>query len=307
MDRFLEIPDPRARATWDDLGSVNGCDTNPGSPFHSCWQAKSRQLTVQGSRHKLARDVCHGKRGTIHQAYRDGMEDQLGALGLVLNAIVLWTSRYIDAAVAQFRAEGHEIHDEDIARLSPLKHKNLSVLGRYSFNASTPAAGGLRPMRDPDAAGLDEDDEEQTGSESLLGRGIVPPGSCRRGPSCAPGADASSHVPLREWLQGVHQFLAVRGQPVANLHRRGGDDGALDEARRLQFLQAPGEQPVGDAGDHRPVLAETAGALDGGLEDRAGPAAPDQFEGALEARAGVVMNRIHLQKISTLPIISSSG
>ncbi|CAM5348486.1 hypothetical protein SBADM41S_10337 [Streptomyces badius] len=36
----------------------------------------------------------------IHQAYRDGMEDQLGALGLVLNAIVLWTTRYIDAAVA---------------------------------------------------------------------------------------------------------------------------------------------------------------------------------------------------------------
>jgi TnpA family transposase len=49
----------------------------------------NRQLTVQESRHKLARDVCHGKRGTIHQAYRDGMEDQLGALGLVLNAVVL--------------------------------------------------------------------------------------------------------------------------------------------------------------------------------------------------------------------------
>lgn len=42
----------------------------------------NRQLTVQESRHKLARDACHGKRGTIHQAYRDGMEDQLGVLGL---------------------------------------------------------------------------------------------------------------------------------------------------------------------------------------------------------------------------------
>jgi hypothetical protein len=47
-------------------------------------------------------------------------------------------------------------------RLSPLKHRNLNVLGRYSFTASTPAAGALRPLRDPDAAGLglDEDDEE---------------------------------------------------------------------------------------------------------------------------------------------------
>ncbi|MFF3333730.1 Tn3 family transposase [Streptomyces sp. NPDC002888] len=119
----------------------------------------NRQLTVQESRHKLARDVCHGKRGTIHQAYRDGMEDQLGSLGLVLNAVVLWTTRYIDAAVVHLRAEGPEIRDEDIARLSPLKHRNLNVLGRYSFTASTPAGGALRPLRDPDTVELDEDDE----------------------------------------------------------------------------------------------------------------------------------------------------
>ncbi|WP_189544499.1 Tn3 family transposase [Streptomyces gelaticus] len=121
-----------------------------------------KQLTVQESRHKLARDICHGKKGTIHQAYRDGMEDQLGALGLVLNAVVLWTTRYIDAAVAQLRAEGHEIRDEDVARLSPLKHKNLNVLGRYNFTASQPV-DGLRPLRDPDAPDLDDDDDGTDG------------------------------------------------------------------------------------------------------------------------------------------------
>ncbi|MFE6023475.1 hypothetical protein ACFQ6O_44600 [Streptomyces sp. NPDC056441] len=49
--------------------------------------------------------------------------------------------------------------DEDIARLSPLKHRNLNLLGRYSFTASTPAAGALRPLCDPDAPELDEDDD----------------------------------------------------------------------------------------------------------------------------------------------------
>lgn len=82
--------------------------------------------------------MCHGKRGTIHQAYRDGMEDQLGALGLVLNAVVLWTTLHIDAAVVQLRAEGHEIRDENIARLSPLKHRNLNVLGRAPGNCKIP-------------------------------------------------------------------------------------------------------------------------------------------------------------------------
>jgi len=34
-----------------------------------------------------------------------------------------------------------------------------NLLGRYSFTASTPAAGALRPLRDPDAPELDEDDD----------------------------------------------------------------------------------------------------------------------------------------------------
>jgi hypothetical protein len=96
-----------------------------------------------------------------HQAYRDGMEDQLGALGLVLNAIVLWTTMCIDAVVAQLQDEGHELREEDIARLSPLKHRILNLLGRYSFTASTPAAGALRPLRDPGASELDEDDGDE--------------------------------------------------------------------------------------------------------------------------------------------------
>lgn len=99
------------------------------------------------------------------QAYRDGQEDQLGALGLVLNAAVLWTTRYLDAAVEQLRAlpagqREHDVLDEDVARLSPLKHANLNVLGRYSFRHSGPAGGTLRPLRDPTQADHDEDPED---------------------------------------------------------------------------------------------------------------------------------------------------
>lgn len=39
-------------------------------------------------------------------------------------------------------------------------HRNLNLLGRYSFTASVPAAGALRPLRDPDTSELDEDDDE---------------------------------------------------------------------------------------------------------------------------------------------------
>ncbi|SDM18884.1 Tn3 transposase DDE domain-containing protein [Nonomuraea maritima] len=107
------------------------------------------------------------------------MEDQLGALGLVLNAVVLWTTRYIDAAVAQLQAEGHDIREEDIARLSPLKHKNLNLLGRYSFTASTPAAGALRPLRNPDAPELPREQVSRFKGRGLLAGLVWPPGPRR--------------------------------------------------------------------------------------------------------------------------------
>ena len=56
--------------------------------------------------HSLARAIFHGKRGELRQHYREGQEDQLGALGLVVNIIVLWNTIYIDAALAQLRQEG---------------------------------------------------------------------------------------------------------------------------------------------------------------------------------------------------------
>lgn len=121
----------------------------------------NRQLTVQESRHRLARAICHGGRGQIRQAYREGQEDQedqLAALGLVLNAVVLWNTHYLDAAVARLRAEGHDIKDEDVARLSPLKDRHINFLGRHLFNIKAGGPGqGLRPFRDPDASEDDED------------------------------------------------------------------------------------------------------------------------------------------------------
>jgi TnpA family transposase len=45
----------------------------------------------------------------LRQHYREGPEDQLGALGLVLNMIVLWNTSYLEAALNQLRADGFEV------------------------------------------------------------------------------------------------------------------------------------------------------------------------------------------------------
>jgi hypothetical protein len=65
----------------------------------------------------------------------------------VTNAVVLWNTLYLQAALDRLRAEGMEITPEDMARLSPLLHKHINVLGRYSFALADPVAQGkLRPL-----------------------------------------------------------------------------------------------------------------------------------------------------------------
>ncbi|SFL48001.1 Tn3 transposase DDE domain-containing protein [Azotobacter beijerinckii] len=102
-------------------------------------------------RHSLARAVFHGKRGELRQRYREGQEDQLGALGLVVNIIVLWNTLYMTAAVERLRQSGYPIQDEDVARLSPLIHGHINMLGRSSFAVPEEVVRGeLRPLRNPE-------------------------------------------------------------------------------------------------------------------------------------------------------------
>jgi TnpA family transposase len=108
------------------------------------------QLNRGEGRHRLARKLFHGQRGELRQRYREGQEDQLGALGLVLNALILWTTRYMDAVLVHLRANGVLVKPEDVARLSPLGDKHFNVLGRYHFHITDSILKGeLRRLRDP--------------------------------------------------------------------------------------------------------------------------------------------------------------
>src|SRR4051794_39262495 len=109
------------------------------------------QLNRGESRHGVARAIFHGQRGELRQRYREGQEDQLGALGLVVNAVVLWNTRYLDAALSRARASGAVVNPDDVERLSPLLLNHVNVLGWYEFALrKSIRQGKLRPLRDPD-------------------------------------------------------------------------------------------------------------------------------------------------------------
>jgi hypothetical protein len=68
----------------------------------------------------------------------------------VLNVMVLWSTRYIDAALTAIKEDGLEVHEADVARLSPLGFDTINVRGRYQFLVQDSIRRGeLRPLRTP--------------------------------------------------------------------------------------------------------------------------------------------------------------
>ncbi len=75
------------------------------------------QLSRQELRHRLGRRIFLGERGEIRSFLRQGQEEELGALGLLLNIVVHWNAIYMQQVITQLEAEGWVIEDADLARL----------------------------------------------------------------------------------------------------------------------------------------------------------------------------------------------
>jgi TnpA family transposase len=127
------------------------------------------QLNLHESWHALARHIRHGQHGQLREHYRQGMENQLGAIGLVLNATVLWNTLYIDKAVAQLRAAGRPIAEELLAGLSPLITTTSTSAAATSSLASSQAS--YARCATPTPWTMSSDPSRRTSSSPLCWRG----------------------------------------------------------------------------------------------------------------------------------------
>ena len=85
----------------------------------------------------------------MRQKYREGQEDQLGALGLMLNVIVYWNALYMQQVVDQLQQEGMKIDPDDLSRALPLLFSHINMNGKYTFTIPKEVKNGeLRPLRD---------------------------------------------------------------------------------------------------------------------------------------------------------------
>ena len=124
------------------------------------------QLNKGESRHSLARATYFGQKGEVRQRYREGQEEQLGALGLVVNAMVLWNTLYMHRALEEMRGRGMKIVPEDVERLSPLGYDHINLLGRYTFSLSDEIRqGAFHPLRELEEAEQDPEESVESAHE----------------------------------------------------------------------------------------------------------------------------------------------
>lgn len=115
----------------------------------------NRELHKGESRNSLARAVFIHRLGEIRDRTYENQQHRASGLNLLVTAIILWNTRYLDRAIAALRAV-EPVPDHFLAHLSPLGWEHVNLTGDYVWAAAdelTENRDGfrsLRPARDPD-------------------------------------------------------------------------------------------------------------------------------------------------------------
>src|SRR5262244_2926088 len=94
------------------------------------------QLNRGEGRHQLARRLFFANQGAFQTGDYEEIMNKATCLSLLSNAVVVWNTMQMSRIIAQLRANGETIADEDLARVSPLACSHVIPNGTY-FSPST--------------------------------------------------------------------------------------------------------------------------------------------------------------------------
>jgi TnpA family transposase len=113
-----------------------------------------RELNKGESRNSLARAVFFHRLGEIRDRTFENQQHRASGLNLLVTAITLWNTRYLNRAIAALR-EVEDVSDYLLPHLSPLGWEHINLTGDYVWSAAgemTEHGDGfrlLRPAPDP--------------------------------------------------------------------------------------------------------------------------------------------------------------
>jgi len=105
------------------------------------------QLNKGEKLHALRGHIHSANRGMIRKKYPEAHLNQANCLNLIVNAVIVWNTVYMQAAVEHLRLTGQQITEDELSHLSPVRFEHINVHGKYSFDISGPLdANGLRRL-----------------------------------------------------------------------------------------------------------------------------------------------------------------
>lgn len=108
-----------------------------------------QELNKGESRNSLARAVFFHRLGEIRDRTYENQQNRASGLNMLVTAIILWNTRYLERAVATLR-EVEDVPDHLLAHLSPLGWEHVNLTGDYVWGAQHSVSentDGMRPLR----------------------------------------------------------------------------------------------------------------------------------------------------------------
>jgi TnpA family transposase len=106
------------------------------------------QLNKGEKLHDLRKFLFFAREGVVRQKYEDGQANQAGCLNLLTNAVIVWNTVYMQAALDAIQQEGYPVQEEDLAHLWPSRFAHIHRYGKYAFDVEAARTRvGLRPLK----------------------------------------------------------------------------------------------------------------------------------------------------------------
>ncbi len=99
------------------------------------------------ARNALARAVFFNRLGEIRDRTFESQVFRASGLNLLVAAIILWNTRYLELALNELGRRGHNVSNDIVRHIAPLGWGHVGLTGDYVWSLGDQPLGGLRPLR----------------------------------------------------------------------------------------------------------------------------------------------------------------
>jgi TnpA family transposase len=99
------------------------------------------------ARNALARAIFFNRLGEMRDRSFENQVYRASGLNLLVSAVILWNTRYLQAALSELRDQRTEVRPELVRHVAPLGWEHIGLTGDYVWDAEPLPTEGLRPLR----------------------------------------------------------------------------------------------------------------------------------------------------------------